>query len=307
MRYRRLAHAALALASLSVSCERDQGHRAAPSAAPSSGSEPAIPADARIVSVGGTVTEIASALGWGSRLVAVDTSSLYPSAVRSLPKVGYQRTLAAEGIVAQRPTLLLLSAEAGPPIAIEQIRGLGVPLHIVPAGDSLDAAKEKIRHVAALLGEKAKGEELVRELSADMVSAEALVRRASSKPKVLFVHARSGGAMMVSGRDTSPDAMIRLAAGENAITDWKGFKPLTSEAVTTAAPDVILIAEHSVAAVGGVDGLLAQPGLALTPAGKARRVVSMDDLLLIGFGPRLGRAVRELAILLHPELGEVPL
>jgi iron complex transport system substrate-binding protein len=304
-RRRWLARAAATLAALSVSCERGQDHGAAADAAPSSSSEARVAADARIVSVGGSVTEIVFALGWGSRVVAVDTSSLYPSAVRALPQVGYQRTLAAEGIAAQRPTVLLLSADAGPPTTIEQLRGLGIRIDIVPTGDSLDAAKEKIRRIAAVLGEKGKGEELVGELSADMADAEALVRRASSKPRVLFVHARSGGAMMVGGRATSAAEMIRLAAGENAVTAFEGFKPLTAEAVTTAAPDVILIPEHSFTILGGVDSLVAQPGVALTPAGKARRVIAMDDLLLLGFGPRLGRSVRELAILLHPELGKV--
>jgi iron complex transport system substrate-binding protein len=54
--------------------------------------------------------------------------------------------------------------------------------------------------------------------------------------------------------------------------------------------------------VGGVDGLLEQPGISLTPAGENRRIVAMDDLLMLGFGPRLGTAVNELTIKLHPEL-----
>jgi iron complex transport system substrate-binding protein len=121
---------------------------------------------------------------------------------------------------------------------------------------------------------------------------------------VLFIYARGGGTLMVGGTGTPAAAMIRLAAGENAVSAFDGFKPLTAEAVTTAAPDVILVPSRGLATLGGVDGLVAQPGIALTPAGKARRVVAMDDLLLLGFGPRLGSAVRELAILLHPELAQ---
>jgi iron complex transport system substrate-binding protein len=260
----------------------------------------------RIVSVGGTVTEIVYALGCGADVVAIDTSSVHPPEAQRLPQVGYQRTLAAEGIAAQRPTRLLLSAEAGPPAAVAQLRGLGVPLDIVPAGASVEGAKERIRSVARALGKPAEGEDLVRTLSAQMADAEALLRGATSKPKVLFVYARGAGALMVGGADTPADAMIQLAAGENAARGFEGFKPLTAEAVATGAPDVILVAERGLASIGGIDGLLAQPGVELTPAGKARRVVTMDDLLLLGFGPRLGLAVRELAIRLHPELGGAP-
>jgi iron complex transport system substrate-binding protein len=51
-----------------------------------------------------------------------------------------------------------------------------------------------------------------------------------------------------------------------------------------------------------VEGLLDQPGIDLTPAGENRRIVGMDDLLLLGFGPRLGTAVKRLTIKLHPDL-----
>jgi iron complex transport system substrate-binding protein len=299
-----LAGVAAAIALLALGCQRGEGVSGAPSAAAASSSRAAVPADARIVSVGGTVTEIVYALGLGPRVVAVDTSSVFPVNATALPQVGYQRTLAAEGVASQRPTLLLLTHEAGPPPAVEQLRGLGIPLHVIPADPSVEGAKEKIRLVAAALGEKAKGEELTRALVAELASAEALTRTAKSKPKVLFIYARGGGTLMVGGTGTPASAMIQLAAGENAVSAFDGFKPLTAEAVTTAAPDVILVPSRGLESLGGIDGLVAQPGVALTPAGKARRVVAMDDLLLLGFGPRLGSAVRELAIHLHPELGK---
>ena len=292
--------ATAAFFALLTRCQRDGVREGAPAGSASS----SVGGAARIVAVGGTVTEIVYALGAGPHVVAVDTSSVHPKDATTLPQVGYQRTLAAEGIAAQRPTLLLLSAEAGPPPAIEQLRALGVPIEIVPARASADGVREKIQRVARALGAEARGEELARTLSAELDEAAALARRASTRPRVLFVYARGAGTLMVGGSGTPADAMIRLAACENAVTAFEGFKPLTAEAVTTAAPDAILIPERGLASVGGVDGLLAQPGLALTPAGKAKRVVSMDDLLLLGFGPRLGRAVRELATRLHPELRE---
>ena len=47
--------------------------------------------------------------------------------------------------------------------------------------------------------------------------------------------------------------------------------------------------------LGGPDGLFAQPGLAQTPAGQNRRVVAVDDALLLGLGPRFGEGVATLA------------
>jgi iron complex transport system substrate-binding protein len=67
-----------------------------------------------------------------------------------------------------------------------------------------------------------------------------------------------------------------------------------------AAPEVLLVPSHALESLGGIDGLLAQPGLAATPAGKARRVIAMDDLFLLGFGPRTADAALALLDQLHP-------
>ncbi len=98
--------------------------------------------------------------------------------------------------------------------------------------------------------------------------------------------------------------MIKLARGLNAITHYEGFKPLTAEAAIVAAPDVLLLPSRGLESMGGADGLFKLPGLSLTPAGKNRRFIAMDDLYLLGFGPRVGRAIQELIVSLYPELGE---
>ena len=54
---------------------------------------------ARVVSVGGAITELVYALGAEASLVGVDTTSIYPAAAKALPSVGYQRTLSAEGVL----------------------------------------------------------------------------------------------------------------------------------------------------------------------------------------------------------------
>lgn len=96
--------------------------------------------------------------------------------------------------------------------------------------------------------------------------------------------------------------MIELAGGQNAVTAYEGSKPLTAGVVVTAAPEVILIPTGGLESLEGVAGLLQAPGLSLTTAGQQRRIVGMDDLYLLGFGPRVGQAVRALAVFLHPEL-----
>ncbi|MEV4727370.1 ABC transporter substrate-binding protein, partial [Micromonospora humida] len=105
----------------------------------------------------------------------------------------------------------------------------------------------------------------------------------------------------IGGRGAGSDAMIEAAGGVDAgsAIGLAKFRPLTSEGLINAAPDVILVMSGGLESVGGVDGLLRLPGVGQTPAGAARRVVDMDDGVLLTFGTRSGQVVRALADALH--------
>lgn len=258
----------------------------------------------RVVSLGGDITEIIYALGQADKLVAVDTSSVYPEEAAALPKVGYVRQLAAEGVLSLDPSLIIASADAGPPEVLDQLRQSGVAVFIVPGEDSIAGAKTKIAAVAQIFGAEALAEDLNRQIDLDVAEARLYTdtARASSKPRVMFVYARGAGTLSVSGTNTSAHAMIELAGGENAVTGYEGYKPLTAEAAVTAAPDVLLFLSRGLESVGGYAGLAELPGLALTPAYQAGRVLALDDLYLLGFGPRVGQAVKDLTLALYPEV-----
>jgi iron complex transport system substrate-binding protein len=256
----------------------------------------------RIVSLGGSVTEIVYALGSGDAVVGVDASSLYPEAARELPDVGYFRRIPAEGVLSLEPTVVLASAETGPPETLDQLRSAGVEVYVIPEESSVDGAREKIRSIASVLDRREAADRLIRNMEADLDEARRLRSSSDREPRVLFVYARGAGTMQVAGRGTSAEAMIELAGAENAVTEFEGFKPMSAESVAAAEPDVILMLDRGLDSIGGIDGLLDEPGVALTPAGENRRIVAMDDLLMLSFGPRLGEAVRTLTRKLHPEL-----
>ncbi|MCO6509624.1 MAG: hemin ABC transporter substrate-binding protein [Aridibacter famidurans] len=249
---------------------------------------------ARIVTVGGSVTETAFALGAGDLVVATDTSSIFPEQATKLPQIGYQRSISAEGVISQNPTLLLVSSEAGPPPALRQIESSGIKVVNVENENTIDGARAQIRTIAEALGRKPKGEELIRELDNRLKDAQKCVESIEEPPKVLFIYARGAGAVNVSGSGTAADSMIALSGGENAIDGFEGFKPLTPESLVAAAPDVILIPERAMGSIGGLEGVKRLPGISDTPAFRNGRFVVVDDLLLLVFSPRLGDAVLEL-------------
>ena len=256
----------------------------------------------RIVTLGGTITEIVFALGAGERVVGVDASSSFPEAANQLPKVAYHRRLSAEGVLSLRPTLIIATTEAGPPEAIQQLESAGVTVLVLPHEPTVENAIAKIERIAAALNVQARGTALIQALKEELSQVQSAIPQTAAQAKILFLYARGQGTLMVAGQDTGADTMIGLAGGTNAVRGYSGYKPLTSEAAVAAAPDVILLMDSGLESVGGTQGLWQLPGLALTPAGQQGRVLSMDGLLLLGFGPRLGQAV----LALNQALYDVP-
>ncbi len=249
---------------------------------------------ARLISVGGALTEIVYALGAQQSLVAVDTTSLYPEAATKLPKVGYMRSLSAEGVLALRPTAVLLTSEAGPPAVIAQLRAAGVRLEIAQVDHTFDEVRNKIRMVARVTEREAAGRDLEQQLNEQWQATQAKVRAHTNQPRVLFILSHAG-APQVSGTGTAADAIIRLSGGVNVMQGFQGYRPMTAEAMLAAAPQVILTTEQGLNSVGGEAKLLGLGGLPLTPAGKNRQVIAIEALQLLGFGPRLPQTVAEVA------------
>lgn len=250
----------------------------------------------RIVSVGGALTETLYAMGAQGDLVGVDTTSLYPLAATQLPSVGYARTLSAEGVLSLRPTLVVASGEAGPPAVLRQLADAGVVLQVLEADHRLEGVLVRTRQLGVLVGREAAANQLAVRTAQDWRSVLAQVAAAPQPgPRVLFVLSHAINQVRIGGRHTAADAVIRFAGGRNAFGDVEGFKPLTPEAAIAAEPDVILTTDQGLQAAGGIDGFLAAPGLAATRAGRARRVIAMEALFMLGFGLRLPQAVAELA------------
>ncbi len=267
------------------------------------GEEVVIEDASRIVTIGGAVTEVAFALGVGDRVIAVDDSSIYPEEAMSLESIGYLRFLTAEPILAVDPTLVIATTDAGPAEVVQQLNDSGITFLQVPAEDTVDGTVAKISTIAAALDRVEEGEALIESMLADVETVNTLVADLESTPRVMFLFLRGAAVITVSGTGTGADEMIRLAGAENAVQDYEGYQPLTAEAVVAAAPDIILTTTNGLESVGGMDGLLDLPGIALTPAAENERIIAtMDDLFLLGFTPRLGKAVLSLTYLLHDEL-----
>jgi iron complex transport system substrate-binding protein len=255
---------------------------------------------ARIVTIGGAVTEIVFALGHGDRVVAVDQTSAYPPAARAKPNVGYMRALSAEGVLALAPTLVLAIEGSGPPAVIDVLSRASVPFVLVPEGYDREAVLRKVRFIAEVLGENERGETMARALAEDFAALQ-LARAAITRPRAgVFVLAVGNGTPTVAGSRTGAEGLFALGGVRNAIHGFSGYKPAVAESTLAAAPDVVVTMRghnHAMAA----DEMFALPAFAGTPAARERRLIPVPSYFLT-FGPRTAHAARDLIVGVYPEL-----
>lgn len=255
---------------------------------------------ARLVTVGGAVTEIVFDLGLGDRVIARDTTSYFPEPVTKLPDIGYMRALSSEGVLSVNPSAILMIEGSGPKETLDVLAKASVPLVTVPEGYDRDAIVRKILTVGKALGVEAEAKELADRVRADVDAAvaEAAKVQGAKRRRVLFVLTVQNGKIMAAGGRTAADGILKLAGAVNATRGFQGYKPLNDEAVIEAKPDVILTMVSGGPGVSDEE-LLANPAIRLTPAGKNRRILRMNGLTLLGFGPRTALAIRELSEALY--------
>ena len=262
----------------------------------------------RIVSIGGAVTEILYALGVSNQIAAVDVTSVFPAQVlNEKPNVGYMRQLSPEGVLSMRPSVVLSIEGAGPKEAIAVLEAAGVPLVNVPDHFDRNGVIEKIKLIAAVAGAHAKGECLAAAVQADFDALEAMSRKVTKPARIMFALSIAADRLMVAGRGTAADGIIRLAGGINPMTSFEGYKAVNDEAVIGAAPDAIMVMQRG-AHASTTEEIFDKPAFKMTPAAASKTLISLDGLYLLGFGPRTAAAAREVAARLYPQqiTGELP-
>ncbi|RCK54118.1 hypothetical protein TH25_01930 [Thalassospira profundimaris] len=265
----------------------------------------------RIVTVGAPATEIVYALGAGGNVVAVDVTSTWPEDVQALPRVGYMRTLAAEGIVSLRPDMVIAIAESGPVEALDRLRELGVAVVLLPPLNRIENLPEAIDTVASALGRDEAGAKLRQKVESDITAIHALAGAENSgkgktgtHENIVFLMSVGHGQPMSAGQNTTANEIIELVGGENPMATYEGFKPVSPEIIAANRADYVLVTSSTLDQLGGISGLKASPVLGLHPAIARGHVLSVSASTILGFGPRSADEIRQIASRLHQFEGD---
>ncbi|MGK7390175.1 MAG: heme/hemin ABC transporter substrate-binding protein [Candidatus Cyclobacteriaceae bacterium M2_1C_046] len=259
-------------------------------------------AQQRIVTAGSSSSEIVCALGLCDNIVATDQTSQFPASLKALPSIGYRSGISAEGIIAQRPDLVIFERGYVKEELIKQLKSTGIKTLVIDFEPNFNNTKERIRTIASAINRSDEGEAIIRKIATDLKYVEQKIAVIPSRPKVLCVYARGQGNMQVAGKN-SPFTLLELSGAQNAVPEIEGYKPLNAESLIKANPDYILFFTSGLASIGGLEEALKITGVQQTTAGKKRQIISMDGVLLTNWGPRVAEAALQLFELTHPEAG----
>jgi iron complex transport system substrate-binding protein len=240
------------------------------------------PVFTRVVALAGGSAEIIVALGYKSILVGRDIASTMPR-LSDIPIDTDAHQMAVERILSQKPDLIFIDKNSGPRTAIDTLKKAGIAFASVPDAYNLKNIVRKERLIARKLGVPEAGKMLAKKLSN--------FKHSESKIKVVFLYLRGNSAIyLIGGKGSGADSIISAIGFKDvgSANLKQPFAALSSEALIAMAPDVILTMTKGLESVGGISGLVKLPGVAQTPAGENRRVVTVDDSLLLSFGPRTG-------------------
>lgn len=272
---------------LLVACAGVAAGEPTPSATP--------PVPARIVSLAPSVTETLFALGAGARVVAVSDYCDYPPEATKLPRVGSFNAPNVEAVLAERPDVVIGLPSPGNHENVLTMRRLGVRVEIVDP-ERLADLPAATRTIAAAAGVPDAGERLVATMARKMDAVRAKVAGAP-KPRVLMLVGQDP--LIAVGPESFLGEMLVEAGAMNVAPAGQAWPRLNLEVAIAADPEVIV--DCSMGTEAGTATLDYWTRFPSIRAVKDRRVYPFRSFEALRPGPRLARALEELARLLHPD------
>ncbi|CAB4331174.1 unannotated protein [freshwater metagenome] len=252
------------------------------------------PRYSKVIALANGSAEIIDSMGFKDILIGRDIASTDES-LKSVPIVSTGHQLVAEKIIALQPELVIIDESVGPLDAIQTIRSTGIKVELINEVWSVGEISTKVGAISELIGTPLAGQSLADEIRSTISES---AKAAEGSPRIAFLYLRGGNSIyLLGGKGSGADSLITALGGVDvgaAISDTP-FSAFSSESFANEDPEILLVMSKGLESVGGVDGLIALPGIAQTRAGKNRAVIAVDDSLLLSFGPRTPHLLIELA------------
>lgn len=249
----------------------------------------------KIITAGGTVTEIVHALGMSDQIIATDITSTYPASMQNLPSIGYRNQIKAEGILALAPEMILMEEEYLNTDVVQQLRDAKIEIHTFKKPKMVSETFTLVTDLGEVLDQEEKAIEINAQINADLSELQDFLAKENNLPKAAFIMARGPQTVFLAGEKTFAQEIFKLAKIEYPATGFEDFIPLTPESLVQLNPDFLIFFESGLQSLGGLSGLEAIQGMSETKAFQTNQIIALDGNYLSGFGPRVGKAALDLA------------
>ncbi|MBI4560264.1 MAG: ABC transporter substrate-binding protein [Candidatus Hydrogenedentes bacterium] len=260
---------------------------------------------ARLVSLSPGITEILFALGLGDRIVGITSHCVYPPEAAGIKQVGNWLATNAESVIALTPDLVVISSMES--AVADHLTRLGMRCLVVKQ-DSIGDILTSIRDIGAACGAEVEARELSAGIQEQFRRIESAVA-GQPRPRTLVAvgrdyTSRAMDQVYVAGKDSFYSELVRMAGGENAFAEGGFPYPAVSgEGIMLLNPEVILemVPERATHGLDSGSLLAAWTSLPEVAAVKSGRVFVLDGDYMAIPGPRVVRALTDIARKLHPE------
>jgi iron complex transport system substrate-binding protein len=264
----------------------------------------------RIVSLTQFTDEVLLELAEPARILGVTAFAGDPSIsniAAQAAAIPHELSLNPEVILSLQPDLVFVAnwSEAD---KVRLLREAGVPVFLIASGVTVAVIQEKIRLVARIVGEPARGEALVGRMDGRLAEVASRLKALPAGRRLSVLDYTVWGS--TQGRGSSWDEVVRLAGLRNAAAslsvDVWGQAPLSREMLLELDPDLLILPGWVYGQPRGAQAFLRQvtsdPVLQRLKAVRAGRVYSMPESLKTTTSQYLAAAVEYLAHTAYPEL-----
>lgn len=234
----------------------------------------------RIVSLSPHVTELLFAAGAGDFIVGTVSYSDYPAAAKSIPRIGDNRQVDIERLVAAKPDLLVVWRHNASTRQMEQLRSLGIPL-FYSEPHKLDDVPETLLKLGRLAGTEERAQRSADELRRTLSDLRA---RFGHRPVVRVFYQVWDRPLYTLNESHIVSDAIRLCGGENIYAKLPVPAPtVTIESVLQEDPEAIVSGERK----EGSSDLEHWKKYVRMTAVRRNNLIGIDGDLLNRPGPRI--------------------
>jgi iron complex transport system substrate-binding protein len=216
----------------------------------------------------------------------------YSNVVEEARRIPGRTTEGPEQILQFKPDLIFVASYSRAE-TVELLKTSKAPVFRFANFDSIEDIKSNIRTVGYATGTDAAAENLIRQMDEDLTAVRARIPKSESPVRVMS-YDKLG---YTAGSNTLFDDVVRAAGAINICAEQgiKGFAKINSEKILELQPDFLITGATRGKEKSVRDRLLEDPAVANSKAGRAGRIIVVDNRHFLTVSHHVVRFVEDLA------------